>query len=593
MLTKKNLKCDLCVIGGGLSGMCVAIAAAREGIKVVLMHERPMLGGNASSEIRMWISGCVGENNRETGIIEEIELENMYRNPTKNFSIWDTVLYGIVKQEKNITLLLNCTCMQAEVEQGEYAYNRDRKIKSITGYQMTTQCFYEVQAKYYCDSSGDSILAPLCGAQYRLGREAASEFNERTTVQVADTMTMGMSCLLQARETNEKILFTPPDWSLVLTGKDFENRDLDIYFEGQNFWYLELGGNRNTIDDTEEIRDDLISLAIGTWSYIKNSGIYNADAWDLDFIGFLPGKRESRRMIGEYLLTQKDVSEGKIFPDEVAYGGWPLDDHYPGGFYHRGAPNEHIPTPAPYSIPYRALYSKNVDNLLFAGRNISATHTAMSSTRVMGTCALLGEAVGKAVAVATRKGFAPHDVYLYEMEQVQNMLMSEGCFLPSKVRAISDICKNAILEGANEDVRNGRDRLHVLYADADKEIVTASENNPIRYKFSETRVNFVHITFDSDIKRSTLEGGWIERERSMRAMRKLNSPQLHMPTTLCKEFELIGKRKGESRCLLSVKINRKRNYHIAVNEILDELVLIPKATWGDDKKVPVISFDFN
>ena len=131
MLNRKQIECDLCVVGGGMAGIGAAISAAREGLHVVLMHERPVLGGNASSEIRMWICGAKGEDNRETGILEEIALENLYRNPTKSYAIWDTVLYDFVRREKNITLLLNCTCMDAETEKGKFLYNRDTKIKSV------------------------------------------------------------------------------------------------------------------------------------------------------------------------------------------------------------------------------------------------------------------------------------------------------------------------------------------------------------------------------------------------------------------------------------------------------------------------------
>ncbi|MBQ9746997.1 MAG: FAD-dependent oxidoreductase, partial [Clostridia bacterium] len=180
MLQKKILECDLCVIGGGMSGMSAAISAAREGISVVLMHERPVLGGNASSEIRMWICGAHGDNNRETGIIEEIALENMYRNPTKSYAVWDTVLYDFVKREKNITLLLNCTCMDAEIERGAFPFGRDRCIRRVTGYQMTPQTFIDVEAKYFADCSGDSVLAPLAGAEFRMGREGRDDHGEPT-----------------------------------------------------------------------------------------------------------------------------------------------------------------------------------------------------------------------------------------------------------------------------------------------------------------------------------------------------------------------------------------------------------------------------
>lgn len=593
MLNKKRIKCDLCVVGGGMAGMGAAISAAREGLKVVLMHERPVLGGNASSEIRMWICGSHGKNNRETGILEEIALENLYRNPTKSYAVWDTVLYDFVRREENITLLLNCTCMEADVEKGEFFYGRNRKIKSITGYQMTTQCFYEVESKFFCDSSGDSILAPLCDAEFRVGREANNEFNEDTAVCKPDKMTMGMSCLLQGRETLSDIKYIAPEWSTSLTNKDFESRKPNLYSEYENFWYLELGGNKNTIDDTEIIRDELISLATGTWDYIKNSGEYDSKKWDLDFLGFLPGKRESRRMCGEYMITQRDISDNIVFEDEIAFGGWPIDDHFPGGFYHKGVPNTDIKTPAPYSLPYRALYSKNVENLFFAGRNISMTHMAMSSIRVMATCALLGEAVGKAASIAVKNNFTPHDVYLEKVDLLQNLLMNEDCFLPSKIREISSACKDAELNINNSVIRNGQDRAHSIYStDEGNCSYVASSGEEIIYAFDKTNISSVHIVFCSDLNRETLPGGESERLHSTRANHLLTSPQMHMPKTLCKEFKLFGELNGERCEIVSVSDNRKRAYHIHVNQYFDKLILVPVSSWGENDKIPVISFDF-
>ncbi|MBE5869140.1 MAG: FAD-dependent oxidoreductase [Lachnospiraceae bacterium] len=593
MLKRKNIKCDLCVIGGGMAGLAAAISAAREGLQVVLMHERPVLGGNASSEIRMWVCGARGENNRETGIMEEIALENLYRNPTKSYPIWDTVLYDFVRREKNITLLLNCTCMDAEVEKGEYAYGRDTRIKSVTGYQMTTQCFYDVEALFYCDSSGDSILAPLCGAEFRIGREAKAEFGEDTVTETADSMTMGMSCMVFGRETNEEIKFIPPTWSTPLTEKDFENRNPDIYKDTENFWYLELGGNRNTIDDTEELRDDLLALAVGTWDYVKNSGKIDAGKWDVDFLGFLPGKRESRRMCGEYMITQRDISDGRVFEDEIAYGGWPLDDHFPGGFYHRGVPNTYFETPAPYSIPYRALYSKNVENLFFAGRNISMTHMAMSSIRVMATCGLLGEAVGKAAAIAVHQNIAPHDVYLGKVKELQELLMKEDCFLPSRTREISSVCSHALLTGATGVIRNGQDRAHEIYqTDEESCSCKVSAGTQISYAFPRTKVSGAHIVFCSDLNRNTLTGSVCERTHSTRANHKLSDPQLTMPATLCREFKLIGECAGDKVELMHVTDNRKRCYHVDIDRDLDRLTLVPLGSWGEDQNIPVISFDF-
>lgn len=593
LLSKNQLSCDLCVIGGGMAGIATAISAAREGISVVLMHERPVLGGNASSEIRMWISGAHGENNRETGILEEIELENMYRNPTKSYAIWDTVLYDFVRREKNIHLLLNCTCMDASVEHGDFPHGRNLRITSVTGYQMTTQSFFEVRAQFFCDCSGDSILAPLTGAEYRIGREAASEFNELSCTEVPDSKTMGMSCLIQGRETTQSITFTPPEWSAKLSDHDFKDRMPNIYDAAENFWYLELGGNRNSILDTETLRDELLSLATGTWDYIKNSGQFRADQWDLDFLGFLPGKRESRRMLGEYIITQRDISDNKVFEDEIAYGGWPLDDHFPDGFYHRGIPNTDYATPAPYSLPYRALYSKNVDNLFFAGRNISMTHMAMSSIRVMATCALLGEAVGKAAAIAVQSELSPHDIYCHKLSELQTKLMDADCFLPSKTRAISIACQNAELSGANNSVRNGQDRAHMIYGTNESfDFCHITPGTNVAYCFHPTYITSLHLVFSSDINRETLLGTEVERKRSTRSNYRLDSPQLRMPLNLCKEFRLLGELNGVAQEILHVTNNRKRCYHLPLDQTFDKLTLIPISSWGGEK-IDLISFDFN
>lgn len=592
MLKRNKITADFCVVGGGLAGICSAIAAARAGVKVVLMHERPVLGGNASSEIRMWICGARGENNRETGIIEEIILENYYRNPTKNYYLWDTVLYDFVMREKNITLLLNCTCMDAEIEKGNFGDGRDVKITKVTGYQLTTQMFYDIEATNYADCSGDSILAPLTGAEFRIGRESKDEFGEKTYVEQADNLTMGMNCLIQGRETERKIKFTPPDWSTKLTDKDFENRTLNLDSENENFWYLELGGNRDTIHQTEEIKEELIPLALGTWDYIKNSGKYNADKWELEFLGFLPGKRESRRMTGEYIITANDLLSDEKFHDTVAYGGWPVDDHYPDGFYTKGRPNTNILPPAPYCIPYRALYSKNVSNLFFAGRNISMTHMAMSSVRVMATCAVIGEAVGVAAAIASKYNLTPHGVYREKLELLQNTLMDEDCFLPTKKRVVSEICTNTELKNGNEYTKNGEDRPNQVYGN--HLCGTEVQNGTmIEYDFKKPEhVNKIHITFDSDLNRLTLPGEMCERTHCMRANIRLNSPQFYMPKTLCRSFKLIVMTDNGEEILLNVNNNRKRSYSVDVGYEVNAIKLLPLSNWGESEKTTVFSFDF-
>ena len=305
---------ELCVVGGGLGGMLTALAAARHGVKVVLMQDRPVLGGNASSEIRMHVCGAGTRvrNLQETGMMEEIMLENMRRNPTRNYTIWDSILYEKVRFEPNITLLLNCACCDLSMDAG--------RIASVKGFQLTTYTWHTVRAKLFADCSGDSILAPLCGAEYRVGREAKDEFGEEFGLDTADKKTMGMSLMLHCRETDHPCSFTPPAWAYRFeTDDEMYNKPHECLTQvNTNFYWIELGGEMDTIHDTEEIRDELLKVAFGVWDHMKNHGDHGADNWELEWIGFLPGKRESRRYVGDYVLTQTDVERAAAFDDEVA-----------------------------------------------------------------------------------------------------------------------------------------------------------------------------------------------------------------------------------------------------------------------------------
>lgn len=590
-LTTKIHHADLCVVGGGLAGMCAAIAAARGGAKVVLIGDRPVLGGNASSEIRMWVCGADGENNRETGIIEEISLKSLWRNPDKLYPIWDGILYESVKNEQNITLLLNCSVCQCAMD--------GNHIVSVTGWQTTTQRWHTVYATYFSDCSGDSILAPLTGADFRVGREAAAEFGEKTSQVEEDRQTMGMSCLIQMRKTDHATKFIAPDWIVKMTPEVIKLRKPNMQSTGENFWYLELGGNRDSIGDTEEVRDELIALAYGMVDYIKNSGeVPDGDYWALDFLGFLPGKRESRRMMGEYIMTQTDVLNGGDFPDTVAYGGWPLDDHHPNGFYHAGNPNIWGKTPAPYGIPYRCLYSRNIDNLYFAGRNISMTHAAMSSARVMATCALLGEAVGCAANIAREFSLTPHGVYAEKLDLLQQRLMEEGCFLPGFRRTMSIITKDARLEAANadglENLRNGMDRNNHTYG-PDENGAWLKLGEPVTYTFgSDEMVENIHLALDSDLDRKTVPGDWCERRHTMRANIVPDSPTMTMPQTLLRAYRIEGEKESGETVILAVEdCNLRQCVNIPVHDRFTEIRFIPLATWAETEteKVHVFSFD--
>jgi len=564
---------DFCVVGGGVSGMCAAIAAARHGAQVVLMQDRPVLGGNASSEIRMHICGAHGKNNRETGIVEEIHLDNLYRNPLRNYSIWDSILYEKAHFEENITLLLNCSCNDAQMD--------GNRIRSIKGWQLTAETWHTVEANLFSDCSGDSILVSLTDAEFRVGREARGEFDESIEPEEADKKTMGMSCLIQARETDRPQPFIPPPWANTYqTDEDLPHRGHSL--PGTNFWWIELGGEQDSIHDTEEIRDELLKVAFGVWDHIKNRGDHGADNWVLEWMGFLPGKRESRRYVGDHILTQNDVRAEGRFEDLVAYAGWSMDDHHPGGILWPGKPTIFHPAPSPFGIPYRSLYSRNIENLFCAGRNISATHAAMSSTRVMATCAILGQAVGTAAAIATRDNLTPCGVYEKRVTELKQTLMEDDCYLPWNLREVSALTAKANLtasDGDPEPLRNGIDR---PIGDTDNGW-TGSVGSWVQYSFDNPeRICEFRFVFDSDLNR---------REKNMASNYPLNMEPITTPKTMLRAFRVEALGENET---WEVVVREENNYQRLVKLETDiqtrAVRFIPEATWGDER-VHVFAWD--
>ncbi len=420
---------DLVVVGGGLSGLCAALAAARHGARTALVHNRSVLGGNASSEVRMHICGADYHGSRpdarETGIVEELLLENRRRNPQASFPIFDTVLWEKARFQENLDLYLNTHFTEAEVEGG--ASRRDGAIiRRIRGEQLTTERVFELEAPLFIDASGDGTLAALSGARFMTGREGRAEFGEPHAPEQADRVTMGSSLLFQARDMGRPVPFERPAWAPQFGEEELALRPHEEIDAG--FWWVELGGlGSDVIADGEAIRDELLAALHGVWDHIKNCGHHDAANLALEWVGFLPGKRESRRIIGDYVLREQDLVAGRIFEDAVAYGGWPMDIHAPGGLRHRGPPNEFHELPQVYTIPYRSLCCRDVRNLLLAGRIVSATHMAASSLRVMATCALMGQAAGTAAAMAARAGLAPRGV---PVRDLQARLMRDDCWLP-------------------------------------------------------------------------------------------------------------------------------------------------------------------
>lgn len=565
-MRKLEHQVDFCVVGGGLAGLCAAVAAARHGARVALVQDRPVLGGNASSEIRMHVCGADGANMRETGIIEEIKLSNAYRNPQHNYSIWDSVLYEFARFTPNLQLFLNCSVNQAAMD--------GMRLASVTGWQLTTETWHTIRADYFADCSGDSILAPLTGAEFRLGREAREEFDEDIAPVDADRRTMGMSCLIQFRETDRPQSFIPPDWAYSyereedIPGVAYRDHTISTC----NFWWLEVGGEQDSISDTEELRDELLKIAFGIVDHIKNQGEHGATNYQLEWVGFLPGKRESRRYVGDHILTQHDVRAEGRFPDLVAYGGWSMDDHHPAGFYYPGPPTIFHPAPSPYGIPYRCLYSRNIANLFFAGRNISATHAAMSSTRVMSTCAILGQAVGTAAAIAVQRQTTPRGIYTDHLAELQQTLMDDDCYLPWQRRAINPLSQQAQLSssaGDAETLRNGIDRT-VLDEDNGW---TGAPGDSITYTFAQvSTVSGARITGDSLLHDHGLNLPYVI---------SLQQPTAAVPPTLLKAFRLEAcDASGQWHEVHRETNNYLRLIRVPLDIKATAIRLIPEATWG-------------
>lgn len=561
---------DLCVVGGGIAGICAAVAAARNGIKVILMQDRPVLGGNASSEIRMWMGGAQGKDVRETGIVEELMLENYYINKSLCYNVWDSVLYGTVKAEKNITLLLNCTCLDAECV--------ENTITSIKGWQMTSETFHIIKAKYFADCSGDSILAPLTGAEFMLGREAKSDFNETIPPDKADKKTMGMSILFQIREKSEKCEYIPPEWAYVYETDEALNQRPHSIKDNTNFWWIELGGTQDSIHDTDNLTHELLKIAYGVWDHVKNKGEHGADNWELEWVGALPGKRESRRYVGEYVVTQNDVQAGGKFQDAVAYAGWSMDDHFPEGFYYsKGHPTIYHPAPSPWCLPLRSLYSAKTQNLVFAGRNISVTHAALSSCRVMSTCGTLGQAIGTAVAIAVKQN---KNIRQINVKELQQTLLYDDAYIPGIKRNVSELTKKAKVAPKYSNIKNGEDRA----LGNNQNCISVNLNEEISFEFdSYENISEIRLIFDSNLNRP---------KYNMPCMYRLNEQDYKVPKTLVKSYKIVAHTPNGNVVVYETNKNRQRMNKIKTQITADKITVVPTQTWGN-QPVSIFSVDFN
>ncbi len=445
----ERLAADVVVVGGGMAGVCAALSAARNNAAVVLIQDRPVLGGNSSSEIRMHIVGatCSGHRTdtdaRETGIIEELCLDEAVLNPQRSAGMWDLLLYDRVRREPGIRLLLDAACT------GVRMAGEDR-IGAVLAESSTRERSFEVSGRIFIDCSGDGRLGAEASADFRVGREARSEFGESLAPEVADRRVLGSTLLFVTRPHERPMPFVPPAWIRRFpTCADLPHRPHHEWSYG--YWWVEWGGELDTIADQDVIREELLAAALGVWDHIKNSGAHPDSAhWALEWLGFLPGRRESRRFIGDHLLIEPEVRHGEVFEDGVAYGGWPIDLHPPAGIDSPEPPATQIPVPL-FNIPLRCLYSRNIANLMFAGRNISASHVAFGSTRVMGTCAVMGQAAGTAAAMCVAAGVGPRELARTGVAGLQQRLLRDDAYIIGVRNADpADLARGAEVRASSE-----------------------------------------------------------------------------------------------------------------------------------------------
>lgn len=504
-----TIDADVVVVGGGMAGVTAALAALNNGASVVLVHDRPVLGGNASSEIRLHILGAdehgsrADTDSRESGIIEEIRLHEVVRNPQRSCSVFDLLLYEMVCRRQGLTCLLNTSCCGAVM-------SSPSRIAAVLATRPGTQDVFTIRGRMFIDTSGDGRLGAEAGAEFRTGREGRAAFGESLAPAEPDNQMLGSSILFTTRKHDRPIPFTPPDWALRFP----KCEDLPFRSHGSwewGFWWVEWGGHIDTIRDNEQIRDELIAAALGVWDHIKNSGKHPDSAnWALEWFGFIPGKRESRRFVGDHTLTQQEVQRGEQFEDGVAYGGWPIDLHPSVGIHSKEKPALQIRVPM-YNIPFRCLYSRNIDNLLFAGRDASMSHVAFGSTRVMATGSVMGQAVGTAAVMCIRNKCTPRELGKQAIGRLQQQLLKDDAYIIGVSNSDSlDLARSAEVRASSETpqgkaacVIDGTARgvgpaTHRWISDPRQKLPQWIE---LRFR-KPARIREVHLVFDTGLNRA-------------------------------------------------------------------------------------------
>lgn len=410
---------EFVVVGGGIAGMCAAVSAARLGSKVALINDRPVLGGNNSSEIRVHLGGHIelGPNKGLGRMIREFgHTKSGNAQPASNYE--DEKKQQFIDAEENVTLFAPYRAVDVRME--------GKKIEAVLIRHIETSEELWIEAPLFSDCTGDGTIGFLAGADYLMGREAASEYGESLAPETADKMTMGASVQWYSKKTDSPSSF--PEFSY---GVVFNEDNCEKVRMGE--WQWETGMNFDQVYDAERIRDYGLLVVYSNWSFLKNHYSNKEDyaCRALDWVAYIAGKRESRRLLGDYILKQDDIDKNVFHEDGSFTSSWSIDLHFPdpkntanfpGGEFKAATVHNWI---YPCTVPYRCLYSRNIENLFMAGRNISVTHVALGTVRVMRTTGMMGETVGMAAALCRENACSPREVYQHHLSQLK-ALMQEG-----------------------------------------------------------------------------------------------------------------------------------------------------------------------
>lgn len=453
---------DLIVVGGGVGGIVTAIAAARYGLKTALLHDRPLLGGNASDEACVALEGGAHRGYHETGIVYELKAYRHHENKS-----WSETFEVFTAREENLHVFCDLLVTGAETANG--------RITGLLAQGTRDLCEHHFTAPLYVDASGDGWLGYYAGALYRVGREAAFQHGESFAPPVADGNTMSgcatvpskteTLCGFQAEETDAPVPFTAPAWASRLPEGDALGRTPSRLYCGE--WWLEMPNDYDDLFEGEYVRDAMLRMSLGYFDWLKNSWCEKEKAANLRLkaLGTYNAKRETRRLVGDYLMTENDFTEGRTFPDAVGYCGWNIDVHHVGGIFSgkdgKFTTNKKIPiTP----VPFGALCSKNISNLMMVGRCMSVTHLGLGPVRVQLTLGTLGQAVGTAAYLCRKWGELPRGIRHSHMDELQQLLLKDGMTIPGVTNhdpadlalQATPSATSAAPNGAPQNVINGK-----------------------------------------------------------------------------------------------------------------------------------------